>query len=428
MASLNILRDDPTFPDEIQSGAYTCHLVEPAMCYLFPCYQILSRCLDHLPDAPFITFSLVHRLFFLTQLPDNQERSLIAEFLKEYYTVRLAEQPKFIRALRDQFVLLRENSLIPLAAPPLLAIALHCISMGLRVHSREVLSLINVGVFPLVSHEYLPTFFPVFRQVLFRRIFEDMPELALGFAVRLQNTWPVASAAKSVCFAELLLSTACCLTQSQFGSIAWLFFGFMLGMLNSPVFIVRLAAMSIYEKPEWIPLLRHHHTVFLDKLFLPIVALSTRDWHHEVRVKSARICAIMEKESPGDCARLKLDAQHARLESDAMHEHREDDNLGLRRWSQIIAAVADERQKPELLRRAQAVFSDREDPKARRSRFLPGQEQAGYDELFGRRKLQVSRATVSTTHVDEDLSKGGGRGAYKPLRNSFLGFLAKSLS
>jgi hypothetical protein len=414
MAALNVLREDPIFPTAGPTQFYAHPIVEPAMPHLVPCYRILSRIVDSFPRASFLRFPFAHRLLFLTQLPDARERNLIADLLKRYFMVRTEQQIPFIRALTSHLIMIRDGSLIPLAAPPLLLVAASCIATGLKRFPKEILPLIHMGVFPLVSHPELPIFLSAMKLLLAQVLFTELPELAIPFALRLQNTWPVLSGSKEVSYADLLVTIAPVFPAVPFGRISKGYFGFLLQLLQGPNHQVAMTVMSIYERTQWIELLATYGRAIVPMFYPVLLELSGGHWNNGVREKSRKIVAMMEKESAAETAKLRK----ASYGQGRGQEIGELDDARVRRWFRIIDAVATSARKQTLMDKV--VQSNREDPDPKRmyARFI-ARGQLG-EEGAGQKPIEVPRALSFSMQV-----AGRGPVAKLPSRASCLGLTLK---
>jgi hypothetical protein len=386
MACANVLRDDATFPTARETSHFSAVMVEPCMPHLTQCYRICGAIIDNFPNEEFMGFSLVRRLLKMTQLPDLQERSLIADLLKRYYNQHADQRVHFMQALRDHLIAIRTGILIPLAAAPSFLVVAHCVTVSLKAHRPLVHNLIVQGVLPLIESDYLPVFWSALKLALVQVIIPSLPEVGIPMCLRLQNAWPVQNGGKENCCVQFAAMLPALLAPNVFDRIARHFFLFMSSLLSSPHFQVVLEALSIYERLDMRPLIRSHTPFVLDRYFPATFEHSSKHWNHDVRIHAAAVLTIMEKEWPADFVRSRKAAQYG-----SNSKSSSSGNPKLQQWQQIIMAALPEPERKAMIGKAAAACQFDLDPRKKRSHFMPYCQHPEFKDLFRANAVELPR-------------------------------------
>jgi hypothetical protein len=406
MACLNVLREDPVFPTFIETVDWTVPVVEPAMFHLSICYRILSRIIDGFPEASFITFSLVNRLFVLTQLPDARERGCIVDLLKRYYSVHVPQQVQFLRSLTVRFITVVDQNLTPWSVIPLIMVFIHCFNTCIRIYRQDLANLVINGIVPLATHDSLAIFLPSFKIAMFQVIAPAMPEAISALASRLQKTWPLLSGKREVCYVDLLITLAPFLPQTTFACMSRTYFSFLAYLLESPNYMVLLHVMSMFERHEWLPLIQMHKVLVIERLYLVFRGLDTH-WNFDVRENSQKIVSMFDKDSRSEVAKLKQAIARKRANSGDLQPDVEEVKR-VQAWSRLIMANAPD---PIMIDMIQEAANPSR--KKQLSHFMKPDEQPILTEILGLIAPDAARTFERLPGAQAPLPK-------KSMRSSFV--------
>lgn len=345
MIATNVLREDPVFPTAQKTGDYTINVLEPSWAHLFLCHQMLTRFVVLFPDAEYVNFSVVQRALFLTQVPDANERVHFVNFLKAYYDTHPGERVRFLKAVRDKLVLLREGGLVPFCAMPLLLCVTHILSRGICDMLKVFKDMVTQALLPLLAHRYLPVYYQNYKTTLVM-VARELPELKLVILQAIQDLWPVCSGTKSAFTADLLVYMASTIPGPVFALMSGQFFLFCAKQCYSDNFKLVSAILSMFTRDYIVRFIRENAVAAIDRLYEPLQHVAKNHWCLAVRERALQALERMEKVDKTDYAK-KANAVRSREETlkkqaaGLLPIHRiNEDNRPLRKWTQIIKLAA----------------------------------------------------------------------------------------
>jgi hypothetical protein len=282
MICRNIFRADAQIP---RPGDGTVSVAEPAWCHLCFCYRLLSLLLGMFPDAEFVNFYVFKRLLFLTQSPDQNERSNVSAFLSQYFDIRQAERLQCLRAVCDFLVSFPEQRPLPLCLGPLLLFLSHVATDHITQFRGPLTDLVLRAVVPLVRSRHLPLFLTDLRAFLIL-VADAVPDLRMQILASLQQFWPVSCPAKGHCFMDLIFALVIRMKPAQFAAIGGAFFAFVADHLQSSTFAVAAAALAFLIADENSAFLHANWRLIVEHLYDVIVELEVGALHVEVKTKA----------------------------------------------------------------------------------------------------------------------------------------------
>lgn len=430
MIATNVLREDPVFPNAQMTSDYTLNVLEPSWAHLFICHQLLTKFVLLFPDAEYVNFAVVQHALFLTQVPDANERVHFVNFLKAYYDTHPTERLRFLKAVRDKLVMLREMRLVPFCAMPLLLCVTHIIVRGIRDLEDPFRAMVTQALLPLLSHKYLPVYYQNFKTTLML-VAGELPDLKIPILLAIQNMWPVGNGTKESYAADLLVFIASMLPPPVFSMMSTQFFLFCAKQCYSENFKLVNVILSMFLRDDMTRFLRDNSTVAIDKLYEPFHYVAKNHWCLAVREKAVLAIEKMEKVGKTDFAKktnvIKMREETARKQAAGLlpSHHIAEDNRPLRKWTLVIkvAAANDaDVNMDEKLREISHIFVLEKDISRRDiSKVIPGRRLEKVKEMMVIDQVRDA-ATALRTARDKALGprKSGTFVSLRPLGGTML--------
>lgn len=339
MIERNVLRVDPVFPTAVKTSDYTLNILEASWPHLFTCHQLLTHFVYLFPDAEFVNFGVVRRAFFLTQVPDANERVHFVNFLKAYYDTHPKERLEFLRVVRDKLVLLADDTLVPYCGMPLLLCVMHILTRGVNEMLDEFTSLVKEALLPLLSHRYLPLYYSTYKSAILTILGSvGLPDMKLDVLNAIQAKWPIQSSAKESLFGDLLASVVSLMPSSTFSLFARQFFLFSARLCYSPNYKAVNAMLAIFAREDLKKFVKENLSMSINQLYEPIYWASKHHWCIAIRERAVTVLETLETMAKPDCQRKKTSIK-AKEDGKSVLAARKEENDPLRKWM-IVAKQA----------------------------------------------------------------------------------------
>lgn len=332
-------------------------VVDPAWEHLEHVYRILMGFIRFFPNAEELNVRTAKRAVILMNLPDPNERTGLASFLKAYLTLRPGDTNELIEAMRHALVNVQERAYTAFAVVPILSV-LQGIDWS-TISPEITYDLVVRTILPLVTHPHLKTFHSAMKS-LFSMMLKDRYDLQKIVIERMIAQWPRTCADKQPPYLAVLLQTLKVTGPQVFNQIGPKIFAFLGSLVESQHYKVALVALQLWTAPE-APFI-HENKKLAWKYFLsPVTLVAKEHWNKSVKTLAANVLTALKRCSAQKPMSLSRTARNALLTS-SFSEGQPDENTALQGWA-MIARWASKRDSSidltAVLNEAHQEFSDR---------------------------------------------------------------------
>lgn len=301
----NIFRQDPVFPTKEQTFDFTVTVTEPSWPHLFYCYQIFNKFLILYPDAEFVNIGVAKRVIHLMQLPDINERTQLAIFMKTFYDIRPKDRKMIIQYLNGQLQSLHESVSVPYCAMPIMVLLTHIISRTPPPLPDDILKLINESLIPTLSIPYLPLFIISIKQ-FFLTLITSHPSNVVSILRHVEKFWPLTNASKQQQFLELLIFIFSHMPKDLFRPIARTSFAFLSQFVNSENVKLSDMVLDAWIKPPVEDWILQHSRIGIAEMFEAVNTASQNHWNRGTMEKANLVLAEMAKINKTQYHKMKM--------------------------------------------------------------------------------------------------------------------------
>lgn len=325
MVQKNIFDQTLIFPDPLISQGYVNVVQDTGWHHLFYCYQILNRFAQLFPESPLLNMTVIRKIFFLMNIPDNNERLQLLSFLRTYYDFHNDERPALLTLTYQQLLEYVNGMLPPYCVPPLLVFTSHMFTRLNRVFTPEILKLIRQAVFPLIMSPHIYLFGQHLQQLL-TSLFTTDTMIALEFYNYLLSHWLSKSTLVMSAHIELLIYVCQKIPPEQMASMSKRTFLILSQSLLTTHLRIINATLYLWLRPkldQWVENdSRHAVTVMYDN----VKRLSEHHWSPYIRDRASQVLAEMGRlnrnaflkmrnKNTNDSRRKRYDVEHSCMKS-----------------------------------------------------------------------------------------------------------------
>ena len=204
MIETNIYRPIPSIKLSPFLLDFSTVFVEPSWPQLFYVYQILNRVIVLYPNSSYFSLDFLKIIFYLTNMPDNNERLQLLAFLRSFYDTHQSMKMEIIDMINKKLIDTKDSDNQPFCISPLLIFFLHIYQRCYKQPPETFFKVIRTTVFQLVTSSFLP-FFHQHMTSLLSTVFETGSEMVMEFFDIIHKYFPVSNSQKQTSFIELLL-------------------------------------------------------------------------------------------------------------------------------------------------------------------------------------------------------------------------------
>jgi hypothetical protein len=208
-----------------------------------------------------------------------RERRAVAFLLMSYYEVNFDGRFDFLFAIESQLVDLRDGTVLPFAAAPLLTCLARAMELSLAGQEDEFRRILINAVLPLVWWPHLEIAFTEIVSV-FTRFIASSPDFALEVLIALQKKWPYSTREETS--ARMAIAIFCVMERSVSDPLAPSFFHFMASGLRSPDSLLVHALLGIFERPDGVEVIRAYAGHAIAYLYAPLRDIRDRHWWNKL--------------------------------------------------------------------------------------------------------------------------------------------------
>ncbi|KAK8882527.1 hypothetical protein M9Y10_045169 [Tritrichomonas musculus] len=348
---------------------YSFTFLEPSWSHLFYCYQIFNKFLQLFPNSELITKDLMKRILFLTELPDNNERTQLVTLLRTYYNSHPKEHLLIIKAVESFFIDLLDQQVPHFCAMPLLQLSAYLFSKSRYEYPNDINRLIKSSIIPLIGLKYLP-FFQQSLKNFISVVLAAYPSMAMELLRGIELRWPITNGTKQQQILEILIMIFSKMPQDAFKLISKRVFKFLADCLLSNHLKTIETVLDVWNNADennWIVI---NSRTGIKEMYENTAYLSEKHWNSQVVSKANLALAAMNRLNKNTLQKIK--AYYKQLKSQKFREKPPNDIQ--KAWN-LIAQKASSNgadfDLTEKMARLRELFHNEKRPTLEMSRFIP---------------------------------------------------------
>ena len=281
-----------TFKINITDVSY--EIINPYWIHNKIIYDILLILLKKYSNSSLINLNFLKKLFYLTNLPDQNERDILLLIFKEIISNIYILIPFIIKLIKIYLINFLENETTPYSINVLLSILLNLYN----INNEEILKNFDIFIlnyiFPLITSNYL-NYFQHSLHIFFSFCIENNSELNFKLFLILKKNWNKQIFSKNISFIEFLFLSLQKMNENQFLKIIKDINKIFLISLNSSLIKSIELILDFFLRTKNDKKILKFLNSFIIELFPTINFLNKNHWSKLIQEKSLTILIEFEK-------------------------------------------------------------------------------------------------------------------------------------